>query len=67
MRRAFSRFQQAQTPLEEYSALQLLLDGNFPGGLGEEYTSSEAGPGSYMLKMTERCVPTRSARGVDEE
>lgn len=52
LQRAFARFQQAQTPLEEYSALQLLVASRFPGGLGEEFTLSEAGPGSYMLKMT---------------
>ncbi len=52
LQRAFVRFQRAQTPLEEYSALQLLVGSRFPGGLGEEFALSEVGPGSYMLKMT---------------
>ncbi|MCH8961322.1 MAG: hypothetical protein IH820_08375, partial [Bacteroidetes bacterium] len=37
LRRAYQRFQQAQTPLERRQAIQILRSGFFDAGLGDEY------------------------------
>ncbi|MFQ5570399.1 MAG: WD40/YVTN/BNR-like repeat-containing protein [Rhodothermales bacterium] len=52
LRRAYQNFQQAQTPLNQRRAVQILRSGFFDAGLGEEYGIPTAGPGSYRLTLS---------------
>jgi len=49
---AYDRFKGAQTPREERAAVQVLLNPYVASGLGEEYGTPSAGPGTYLLKLT---------------
>ena len=51
LRRAYQRFQQAQTPLERRQAIQILRSGFFDAGLGDEYALPTANPGTYALML----------------
>ncbi len=52
IQRAYTRFQEAETPREQREAVQVLLSPLFASGLGPEYGTPIAGPGSYVLTMT---------------
>jgi hypothetical protein len=52
LERAYQRFQNAQTPLEEREAMQILLSPFVESGLGDEYRIPTAGPGTYRLTLT---------------
>jgi hypothetical protein len=51
IQRAYARFQQAETPHEQREAVSVLLDPRLDSGLGAEYGTPTAGPGSYVLTM----------------
>ena len=52
LRRAYQQFQQAETPLKQLQAIQILRSGFFDTGLGNEYAIPTAGPGTYALTLT---------------
>jgi photosystem II stability/assembly factor-like uncharacterized protein len=49
---AYDEFKSAETPREERAAVQALLNPYVASGLGEEYGTPSAEPGTYLLKLT---------------